>query len=119
MIEAQTASQAVSLSGIEKPYAVRRFIQDHEFMVDDQTMTDMTDRIEISPLEQLNRQNPVIENQKLNALLEEEENQPEPQTAETNQPATETEPAEKTEAEVITEATEEASTPETESTEKT
>lgn len=73
VIEAERASRAVELSGIEKPYRVERIITQYENMVVEEDMTEILDKEEPSELDALVRKNPVLTTRAVEDLLRKEE----------------------------------------------
>ena len=82
LIEAETASQAIGLSGTEQPFKVQRFIQGHQLMVKEDTMSDVQGYIPLATLDQLTKDNPLIDNPTLEDLRQQPEPEPEPPTEE-------------------------------------
>lgn len=73
VIEAERASRAVELSGIEKPYRVERIITQYEDMVVEEDMTEILDKEDASELDILVRKNPVLTTRAVEDLLRKEE----------------------------------------------
>jgi len=73
VIEAERASRAVELSGIEKPFRVERINTQYENMVVEEDMTEILDKEEVSALDILVRKNPVLTMRSVEDLLRKEE----------------------------------------------
>ncbi|MCC7260610.1 MAG: hypothetical protein IT567_06220 [Alphaproteobacteria bacterium] len=73
VIEAERASRAVELSGVEKPWRVERIITQYEDMVAEEDMTEVLDKEDASELDILVRKNPVLTTRAVEDLLRKEE----------------------------------------------
>lgn len=70
VIEAETASRALKLAAVKRCYRIERFIIEYSLSVNDDDMTEATDLIAISAIEDRRRHDPLVENETLQELTD-------------------------------------------------